>query len=138
MTIHMNTEQNGELPSITMPEHGAQAVSEAPASAAAPEMRNAPGPSVASSSRAAANAAVPAMAPPMMAPADPVVPTAQSQPGNPAIADDVDLIEKEWVDKAKQIVEMTRSEPYEQKQEVSRLKADYMQKRYNKTVKVDG
>ena len=51
-------------------------------------------------------------------------------------ADDADLIEKEWVNKAKQIVEKTRNDPYEQSKEITLFKADYMKKRYNKTLKL--
>ncbi len=54
----------------------------------------------------------------------------------PAVADDQDLIEKEWVAKAKQIVEKTRDDPYQQSQELTVFKNDYMQKRYNKTIKL--
>jgi hypothetical protein len=54
-----------------------------------------------------------------------------------AIADDVDLIEKEWVDKAKAIVEATQDDPRKQKSEISKVKAEYIQKRFNKTIKVD-
>ena len=54
----------------------------------------------------------------------------------PAVADDQDLIEKEWVAKAKQIVEKTRDNPYQQSQELTVFKNDYMQKRYNKTIKL--
>lgn len=67
--------------------------------------------------------------------------TAQSQPsGNdpasPMIADDADLIEKEWVLRAKEIVERTRQDPYRQNKEVEKMKADYMKKRYNKEIKL--
>ena len=54
----------------------------------------------------------------------------------PAIADDIDLIEKEWVNKAKQIVEDTKHDPYNQNKEIVRLRADYMKKRYNKDIKL--
>lgn len=60
--------------------------------------------------------------------------TAQS---SAAIADDGDLIEKEWVNKAKAIVERTRDDPYKQSEELTVFKADYMKKRYNKTLKVN-
>lgn len=53
-------------------------------------------------------------------------------PTMPTIADDTDLIEKEWVDKAKQIVEQTKNDPYVQNQEMNKLKTDYIKKRYNK------
>lgn len=50
--------------------------------------------------------------------------------------DDSDLIEKEWVDKAKQIVERTRNDPHKQSEELTVFKADYLKKRYGKTIKV--
>lgn len=51
---------------------------------------------------------------------------------NPAIADDSDLIEKEWVVRAKQIVSSTHDDPYQQNRSIMRLRADYLKKRYNK------
>ncbi len=54
----------------------------------------------------------------------------------PAIADDADLIEKEWVVKAKEIIGQTRHDPYMQNKEISKVKADYLKKRYNKDLKV--
>lgn len=50
----------------------------------------------------------------------------------PAVAGDDDLIEKEWVDKAKQIISATKDDPHKREQEVSRLQADYLRKRYGK------
>lgn len=55
---------------------------------------------------------------------------------SPQIADDVDVIEKEWVDKAKKIVSATKDNPHKQEQEVSKLQADYLLKRYNKQMKL--
>lgn len=57
-------------------------------------------------------------------------------PDDPIIADDVDVIEKEWVDKAKRIVSATKEDPHQQEQQVSKLQADYLMKRYNKKVKL--
>jgi len=54
----------------------------------------------------------------------------------PATAADEDLIEREWVEKAKKVIMETKHDPYLQEQAVSKLQADYLQKRYNKTVKV--
>lgn len=54
----------------------------------------------------------------------------------PVTADDGDLIEKEWVLKAKQIVEKTRDDPYRQSKELTSFKADYLSKRYNKNIKL--
>ena len=73
-------------------------------------------------------------------------PAAQSTPaattqshgdtGAPGIAEDSDLIEKEWVMKAKEIVARTRTDPHKQVQEMNRYKADYMHKRYNKEIQL--
>lgn len=59
----------------------------------------------------------------------------QPQSTNPQIADDVDVIEKEWVDKAKSIVSSTKDNPHMQEKEVSKLQADYLMKRYGKQMK---
>lgn len=55
----------------------------------------------------------------------------------PSLADDSDLIEKEWVLKAKQIIAATRDDPYTQNRELSKFKADYLKKRYNKDIKIE-
>lgn len=54
----------------------------------------------------------------------------------PQVADDVDLIEKEWVARAKDIVERTKNDPHLQNKEINKFKAEYIKKRYNKEVKV--
>ena len=51
-------------------------------------------------------------------------------------ADDGDLIEKEWVNKAKAIVEKTHNDPYQQSKELNYLRAGYMQERYSKHIKL--
>lgn len=55
---------------------------------------------------------------------------------NPVVAADEDLIEKEWVDRAKKIIASTKNDPYLQEKEVSKLQADYLKKRYGKEVKL--
>lgn len=55
---------------------------------------------------------------------------------NPALAADKDLIEKEWVLKAKQIVQSTQNDPHKQTRDINLFKADYLKKRYNKELKV--
>jgi hypothetical protein len=49
-------------------------------------------------------------------------------------ASDVDLIEKHWIDRAKAIVEQTVEDPYRQQKEMTKEKADYIKKRFNKTI----
>jgi hypothetical protein len=61
---------------------------------------------------------------------------AKATDDNPTIAADEDLVEKEWIDKAKKIVAQTRDDPYAQEQEVSKLQADYLKKRYGKELKL--
>ena len=53
-----------------------------------------------------------------------------------SVADDVDVIEKEWVNRAKQVVARTKADPREQEKQVSKLQADYLKKRYGKEVKL--
>ncbi|CAN5659357.1 hypothetical protein BH23PAT2_BH23PAT2_07080 [soil metagenome] len=62
--------------------------------------------------------------------------TSDDPDDTPMIADDVDLIEKEWVHKAKEIVDRTKEDPYLQNKEIGRLRADYMKKRYDKDIKL--
>jgi hypothetical protein len=52
-------------------------------------------------------------------------------------AKDADLIEKEWIVRAKNIVAQTQDDPYKQKNEMSRIKADYIKKRFNKTIPIE-
>lgn len=54
----------------------------------------------------------------------------------PAVAADEDLIEKEWVEKAKKVISETKHDPYSQEQAVRRLQADYLSKRYGKVIQV--
>lgn len=89
----------------------------------------------------------PASAPIAALPQLPNLPTPQVVPpalqvkaapkdNSPMSASDEDLIEKEWVDKAKKIVAQTRDDPYTQEKEVSKLQADYLKKRYGKEIKL--
>jgi hypothetical protein len=52
-------------------------------------------------------------------------------------AKESDRIEPEWVDKAKAVISQTKDDPYKQKNEMSKIKADYIQKRFNKQIKTD-
>ena len=53
----------------------------------------------------------------------------------PDTAEDVDLIEKEWVRKAKEIVDQTTGDPYVQNQQINQMKVEYIKKRYGKDIK---
>ena len=55
----------------------------------------------------------------------------------PQIADDADLIEKEWVNKAKELVEKTKTDPRQQNIALSKMKANYLKKRFNKVIKTE-
>jgi hypothetical protein len=54
----------------------------------------------------------------------------------PEVAEDIDLIEKIWVQKAKDIVARTQGDPYNQNKQVNRMKVAYIKKRYDKDVKL--
>jgi hypothetical protein len=51
-------------------------------------------------------------------------------------SDDNDLIDKEWVEKAKAIIENNRNDPYKQSEGLTNLKAEYMKKQFNKSIKL--
>lgn len=53
----------------------------------------------------------------------------------PQLAEDGDLIEKEWVKKAKHIVEQTKNDPHQQSKGLNQVKSDYLKKRYNYDLK---
>ena len=53
---------------------------------------------------------------------------------NPVVASDSNVIEKEWIDKVKQVVSSTKDNPYEQQNKVSKLMADYVLKRYGRKI----
>ncbi len=68
---------------------------------------------------------------------DPIPAASASTPITaPGMADDADLIEKEWVDKAKAIVNHTRDDPHQQNKKLNQFKADYMKKRYSKEIRL--
>lgn len=111
-------------------------VSQQEQTAAAPEM--APQPQAPAMQAAAPDpiaSAVPPTEPPLQMQA--AVPSTPAPTATPATAEDVDLIEKEWVDRAKAIVAQTRNDPYVQNREMNKMKADYMMKRYHKEIRVE-
>lgn len=56
---------------------------------------------------------------------------------NPLTAnDDDDLIEKKWVEAAKEIVDKTKDNPYQQDESVNKLKVDYIDKRFGRKLGV--
>jgi hypothetical protein len=47
-----------------------------------------------------------------------------------------DDLDEEWVNKAKAIVEQTKTDPFLESRELGKVKADYLKIRYNKQIKV--
>jgi Txe/YoeB family toxin of Txe-Axe toxin-antitoxin module len=68
----------------------------------------------------------------MITAADPIATNVSAIGATPLAAADDDLIEKEWVDKAKKIVEETKDDPYRREQAVGQLQKDYLKKRYGR------
>jgi len=126
-----NQGQGERLPKPIAPEQSPQTT---PEKAAAPQERQ-PAPAGDSANQNAG-------APPMPVPAAPVDDSAPSPSAQqaiddtPAIAGDSDLIEKQWVKKAKQVVERTKDDPHMQNKDMNIVKAGYIKKRYNKDVKI--
>jgi len=79
---------------------------------------------------------VPTANTPQPAPAPTTQPQATPDDATPLIADDDDLIEKEWVEKAKALVDQTKNDPYKQNQVMNKFKATYIKKRYNKDIQL--
>jgi len=83
----------------------------------------------------AASLAVPVVVPqPQPAATVPTDDPVQQTTSSPLVAADEDLIEKEWVDKAKEIILHTRDDPHSRTQKVNELQRDYLQKRYNRAI----
>lgn len=81
----------------------------------------------------------PILPPPVVAPQPPAPIDEPQQPAAtdmPLVANDDDLIEKEWVDKAKKIVIATKDDPYRREAEVGKLQVDYLRKRYGRELGV--
>ena len=80
--------------------------------------------------------AAPLTLPPVVVPTQalPTEPPATAA-ATPTSADDVEIIEKEWVDKARKIVAQTRDDPHRQEQAVEELQRAYLKTRYNKDLK---
>lgn len=66
----------------------------------------------------------------------PVNKSENSAPSN-LIAEDVDVIEKEWVDRAKKVIDDNKENPRQQGHEMNFVKKDYLKKRYDKELKVE-
>lgn len=62
----------------------------------------------------------------------PIVSDDSAHTSSPLSASDDDLIEKEWVDKAKKIVSDTKDDPYKREKAVNELQRDYLKKRYGR------
>ena len=54
----------------------------------------------------------------------------------PSEAADIDIIEKIWVAKAKELIDKTKDDPHTQKAQMSKFKAEYIKKRINKDIKI--
>lgn len=61
-------------------------------------------------------------------------PTPNAVNSGPQTASDGDVIEKEWVDKAKQILQKTRNDPRTRELAIGELQKDYLRKRYGKEI----
>lgn len=76
-------------------------------------------------------ARVPTSADPSIGQATPQTPTvAASHPLNE------ERLEASWITRIKRVIQVTRDDPYEQSQQIARLRAEYMYRRFQKTVKL--
>lgn len=54
----------------------------------------------------------------------------------PSLAEDDDLIEKEWVDRAKKIIADTKNDPHERDDQVGKMQVEYIEKRFGREIGV--
>lgn len=73
---------------------------------------------------------IPPMQPVVTAP--PIQQLVGDSTNNPVTANDDDTIEKEWVDRAKQVIVQTRNDPRAREKAIGALQRDYLMKRYGK------
>ncbi len=133
--------QEQDLPKVITPEGNSVPAVEvtppagnyeqSPNTATSPEIAPAPGDSISQADPALQYLPV-NLPQPISQPAPVPVTTSPSDSTAPAVADDVDVIEKVWVEKAKAIVKQTQNDPYTQEEQVSSLQEDYQKKRYGK------
>lgn len=71
---------------------------------------------------------------PVIAPTTDPAATSVASDDSPIVASDDDVIEKEWVDKAKKIITETKDDPHQRTARVNDLQKDYLQKRYGKVL----
>lgn len=124
-----------ELPSVSLSPDREKGVSSSPEvySGGVHERQEQSGEPALTAEHSSATPTIPVVAVPPVAP--PVANDGMvTQPvtNSPTVANDDDLIEKEWVDKAKRVLAETRDDPYRREQEVTRLQEDYLMKRYGR------
>jgi hypothetical protein len=103
----------------------------APRRESAPAPRSEPQP--ASSPPADAPVALPVLSADDVAAAVAAVPGPNGPGGampSPTTAEDVDVIEPEWVDKAESVVKRTQGDPYAEEEAIEELNEEYLEKRY--------
>lgn len=61
-------------------------------------------------------------------------PQSQGSVSTPVTAADEDLIENEWVNRAKQIISETEGDPYERERQISELRRTYIRERYGRQI----
>ena len=108
-----------QLPANQVPEVPAAPMPEAPASGSFSASPVAPLPVTPTDP--------PSVAPPAAAPA-PI------QGATPTVAEDVDVIEKAWVDQADAEVKRTEGDPHAEEEAIEDLQVDYLDKRYDHKV----
>lgn len=100
--------------------------------------KEAPLTSAAGNTATAAQAATAAVLPMPATPVQDDTTTATDDTSTPLVAADEDLIEKEWVDKAKKVILETKDDPYRREQEVKKIQIDYVRKRYGREIGDNG
>jgi hypothetical protein len=99
-----------------------------------PEQGREKAPEVGAAQAEVAQLVMPALPSPVVPQDDTVTAAVASDDNTPVAAADDDLIEKEWVDKAKRIIAETKDDPYRREAEVNKLQIEYIRKRYGRQI----
>jgi len=73
---------------------------------------------------------------PLPTASDPQISTSDAGQSAGPVDDNDTAFDEEWVNRAREVVSKTKTDPFTQSQELSKLKAQYIKLRYNKDIKV--
>ncbi len=126
----INPERAPSLPPV-MPEYRPEVAPVQPERQPMPHERE-PAPSASPQQLPPVQQPVALPVPPVPVQPMPAAPAQVQVTGVPDVAADDDQIEKEWVDKVKQVIGATLDDPHRREKEIKQIQREYLRKRYGK------